>query len=625
MQKNDIARIRHRYQEVLWHTVPAADGLALDQAPPLAFDGRYWRYPDLDCAAPVVSYWDGRTHLERLITLLNQNGRERLADPAFAAQVRSALDYWLDHDFQNPNWWHNQIGIPGALSNLCLMLEGRLGEAQLRSALVIIGRGSIAAQPEIARWTGANLIWGAWTSLRHALLLKDEALLQRAVRLAAGELAVQPGNAEGIKADGGFFQHGPQLYSGGYGRSFTGDISLMAYLLSGTAYQFAPEQLTAFCQHVLDGQRFMVRGGTLDFNVVGREICRRDATLTAGNLQNSLVHMLATDEMPRKREIRAFLDACGAGPQGAGTKYFGAVRYLAHNRSEFHIGVRGNCHEVYGGEFLNGENELSYNLSYGAAVCAMRRGDEYRAALPVWDYARVPGTTTWLETEEALRRRRDWNGRPGQGAVCGGAAKGALGALYMELAHDGLTGQLAYIVYAGGLIALGWGIRDTSGTPQPVITTLNQCRTDGPRCGGTAIQGTLLAEPGRAVHNGGFAYYGLEGTPLTVERTLRKGAWRRNNAAESEAPVCTDLFTAYIVHGSGPRHAAYAYALVAEGPDTPEEASGLPISRIVNDEELAAVEFTGGAAVVVFRRPEARYIRPDGTVVTGPGVRIIVE
>jgi hypothetical protein len=71
---------------------------------------------------------------------------------------------------------------------------------------------------------GQNRIWVAMNHLYLALLTDD---LKRAevVREAFGdEVRVQQG--EGIQEDYSFHQHGTLLYTGGYGRGFTEDVSI---------------------------------------------------------------------------------------------------------------------------------------------------------------------------------------------------------------------------------------------------------------------------------------------------------------------------------------------------------------------------------------------------------------
>ena len=97
----------------------------------------------------------------------------------------------------------------------------------------------MATRPEISeKWTGANLIWGASNTIKHAILIEDGALLCQAVERAAKELEIARDGQEGIPPDGSFYQHGPRLYSGGYGRSFADEISQMTYCLQQTPYQF---------------------------------------------------------------------------------------------------------------------------------------------------------------------------------------------------------------------------------------------------------------------------------------------------------------------------------------------------------------------------------------------------
>lgn len=43
--------------------------------------------------------------------------------------IHSALGYWLEKDYQCPNWWHNEIGVPRNLGSILIVLGDEITPA----------------------------------------------------------------------------------------------------------------------------------------------------------------------------------------------------------------------------------------------------------------------------------------------------------------------------------------------------------------------------------------------------------------------------------------------------------------------------------------------------------------
>jgi hypothetical protein len=57
-----------------------------------------------------------------MLQALTVNGSTVKNDPKLMVDVHCALNVWFIHDWQNPNWWFNQIDIPLQTTNQLLML-----------------------------------------------------------------------------------------------------------------------------------------------------------------------------------------------------------------------------------------------------------------------------------------------------------------------------------------------------------------------------------------------------------------------------------------------------------------------------------------------------------------------
>jgi chondroitin AC lyase len=121
-------------------------------------------------------------------------------------------------------------------------------------------------------------------------------------------------------------------------------------------------------------------------------------------------------------------------------------------------------------------------LPFGA-TWILRRGDEYNSILPVLDWARLPGVTSAHEVMPPIR-----NVSQPEGFV-GGVSDGIYGAAAMVFTQSEPTplvsvfkimtqGRKSWFFFDREMVALGAGI--SSVRDEPVGTTLNQTRLDGP-------------------------------------------------------------------------------------------------------------------------------------------------
>src|SRR2546422_2481083 len=119
---------------------------------------------------------------------------------------------------------------------------------------------------------GENLVWSAHNHLCLALLTDDSAMLAQ-VRDAMASVCM-PTAGDGIQSDSSFHQHGPQLYTGGYGGSFANDVARYALMTRGTEFALPPAVLSNVADYLADGIAWSLYGNYFDVSVVGREVAR---------------------------------------------------------------------------------------------------------------------------------------------------------------------------------------------------------------------------------------------------------------------------------------------------------------------------------------------------------------
>ena len=609
-----MQQIFQRFSALLWskdafihdpndhNHVYSADTLTPGEAP----DTLCWA--DINYADQTRSGWAAAQHYLRIQRLLMANGKERMDnDPEYRDRMVAALRFWLVNDFINPNWWHNEIGMPRTISDICVMIWEYLPAQDRARALELISRGSVKGCPRIMTWTGANLIWGITNTLKHALLSEDEALLRVAADRAAAEMHF---DAEGIQEDGAFCQHGRRWYSGGYGASFTYDVAILVHVLQGSDWAFPREALDIFLLHVLDGQRVMIKNGYFDYCGVGREFAR-PGEVYKHNIITGVKLLSITEDLPRADEIAAFArenahDATvNEDPASDKTVFYSSIQLLCHRKNGSYIGVKGHNDKLYDQELCNGEGELAYNLSYGTHTCLSRRGDEYFDIAPVWDYAHIPGTTARVENDEQIHAHRDWWCRPLPNSHAGGLTLGDFGILYEKPEHDGISALVSFFTFDGCMVALGADIRDESPEAGPLTTTVDQCRLRDANLGAT---------PATAVDNGEWSYYNLDPeAPFVVNAQKVEGSWGRNNHSVPRTPVTGDVFTLYIPTDLS--HPYYAYMV------TPRNAAtGNGVRVLRNDATVQAIDVPrpdGSRTVLAVFHADGALTLPNGTVLEG--------
>ncbi len=581
--KSVLKKVHNQFWKDAIHTTTTTRCDIWDET--LVRDGGYVYFNDIDYESQNTAIWDALDHLRRIQHKLLLSGKEALNDKALMNDVDAAYNYWLDKDFKNPNWWFNQIGMVSTLAAITIMLIDHLKPEQIARAAELIKRGSVAGVPSMLRWTGANLIWGIRDTIYHALITDDEELMRIASARVGDEILVADGLGEGIKPDMSFYQHGPMLYSCGYGRSFTYETAQLISILSGSKYAVSPDKIALFEDFVLDGQQYMMRGPGVDYQTIGREIARPN-TISSAAFASVVALLLDTKECRRKDELAAFHKALtGEEYSFSSTKYFHYCYFLSHNTPEFHIAVKGHHTDYKGTEWGLQENRLGCNLNYGGVTTFMATGREYYNINPLTDYAAIPGTTAprWDDAKLWDMSEGDWKSKTGSNDDCGGCTTGSRGALYMRIEHDGISGYKAYFPFEDGIVCLGCDLK----SDETLYTTVDQAFRDG------ELFDAYKLQKGESVINGGFRYVNLSDVPLTAEAKAVTGAWSRNSPAQSSDPVTGNIFLAQIDHSE---HDTYAYAVLAK------DAAVDKIAAVVNTPEEQSVTYTDGKKIAVLRR-----------------------
>jgi len=554
---DDLTVIRRR-MEADWLEVPSADSVR-ELMSSMRPDGSW---TDIDYANRSRSAWQVPGHLSRVMELARAF-RTRSEQPALQRKTLEhalrGLDCWLQKDPQNPNWWWNEIGVPRSLARILLLMQDELSKLQRAGGLKILRRAKIGM-------TGQNLVWVAEITAARGLLENDAELVDRAFRRIAQEIRVSSG--EGIQADFSFHQHGPCLYSHGYGAGFIVDCARIASLVRGTGMEFPAAKVKLLSHLILDGTAWMVRGGATDFGAEGREITRQGQS--ASHVSTAARHMLelSTERNAEFRELARRTDGHPDAQPLIGNRAFWCSDFMTHHRPAYYASARMHSTRLANTDGpANSEGLLSHHLADGCFVL-MQDGSEYDGIFGVWDWQRIPGTTVALKPQLIGSPRR-----MGSTQFVGAVSDGQYGMAVQDFVRDALSARTSWFFFDDEVVCLGAGIDCDS--DHPVVTTINQCllrgevvcQVDGERR--TLTPGSHRLRNVEFIWHDHVAYLPIRPASLGVQHGPVTGSWHAANRRYPDRPQSKDLFMAEIEHGTRPQAASYAYAVI---PAVPRDA-----------------------------------------------------
>ncbi|HZY64192.1 MAG TPA: polysaccharide lyase family 8 super-sandwich domain-containing protein [Edaphobacter sp.] len=631
---SEIALIRHRY--IL--SVLPVDSVAIADlntksaryAASLQADGTW---PDIDYEASGRSIWRNIDHLQRTLLMAKSARLKRDAsrpDPRLEAKIISALKVWTSHDYQNPNWWWNEIGVPELTGEIAALMLPQLPGDQLAKVVQIMKRSNWRRVP----WTGANLTWGVAIEIVRGCLQNNPDTVSEGYDRMYQEIKIVSPAEEGIQQDDSFHQHGSQLYNGGYGLAYANDVGRFISFAWGTRFQIPPDRMAIFSSYLLDGEQWMIRGGVFDYSAVGREITRQGKVAvphdwSAGPISpagsayslGNVVAMLAAEPTPRQKEFQAFaarLQGRAGAPEFAGNKQFWCSDFMAHRRKSFYTSVKMLSKRMLNGEQVNSEGKKSQHLSDGVNFLYLT-GDEYKDIFPVWDWTKLPGTTTIQGTLQTGEKNPI--GARGKTTFTGGVSDGTYGMAAMDLVRGNLVAKKAWFFFDDSYAGLGAAITLSDDSEHDVVTDVNQPRllgdvftsqTQHSFRGGLQ---TFKADRGTWVYHNHVGYIFGPNSQVSLSVGPQTGRWSDIGTGSNQL-VTLPVFNLWIDHGRSPHDATYQYVVLPDVSKrkTAERSRHPTLDVLSNTRDVQAVYSRSLRLVeIAFRRP-ALLVTPLGRI-----------
>lgn len=560
-------------------------------------------FRDIDYDDTQMTNWTPIKHIERLSDFVyaytNEKNKYYRNDDLYQKIVKG-LEYWYDVDSESDNWWHNQISEPQKLG--ILLIQMRTGEKQIPQELetkILKRIQETGGDP--AKWTGANRTDIALHWIYRSCLTQNEADLKTAIDNVFNPVIYT--TEEGFQHDNSYFQHGEQLYIGGYGDEILKGVTQVASYALGTQYQLDKEKVELLSKFMRDTYYRTVRGQNMSFDVVGRSVSR-PGLLNKRTTTTYAQRMIDIDPA-HADEYKAIIARLNrkqpANYQIAAshTHYFRGD-YSLHVRPQYNFDVRLASTRTKKCEYGNKENLKTYFMSDGCTNIT-QTGDEYFNIFPVWNWCHIPGTTA-PQLEKIPMDPKAW-GVLGTSTYAGGVSDSIYGATayaYMDTNPEVNTGaKKSWYFFDNEVVCLGAGIRSTS--TYPIHTTVNQCFLKdgilvdkGGKEESLANGNYTLQAPQWVLHDKtGYFFPQKEEVFLTAQ--TQSGRWYDINTSKSKKEEKMDVFTLGINHGVGPKDDSYAY-IVVPGKTSAQEMEAYQkenaIEILSNNSKIQAVRNT---------------------------------
>lgn len=606
-----VETILQRAEQYLRKTVVAGDVQAL-----MATFNENNQWPDIDYADQQPSAWSTSAHLERVrrMALAWSDAESKwYHEPALKNDIDRALDHWLQKRYHNPNWWHNEIGIPRMMQDILVTLRHDLRGERFKEAMEVVGQHKVGG-------TGANLAWSADLGLHYGALSHDKAMISRCSDLISKEIRIS--EAEGIQPDYSYHQHGARLQTFHYGDAFLSENVKVAWELKDTPWAFPQSKIDILVNFVLEGCQWMSRGiytvpGTLD-----RSVSRQDMLANA-DLRDLLPYLIAVDE--RKADLlKAFADRQnGSGEPLTGHRYFPWSDFAAYQRPDFSFFVKTISVRTRFSESINGENLKGALLNSGDTYF-MRDGREYFNLMPVWNWQYLPGITSFRGAKTIQQR------------FTGGISNGESGMTAMhyraEEENRNLSVNKVWACHGNEVVCLLSDL--TTENTGPVYTVFDQCRWRGDvavnKPGRHLREGTHLLKNVQWIFHSGFAYIPLTPSRIELHLSEARGTWASINKGKPDDVTSEKVFMPVYMHGE---EDAPSFGYVVTPCKSAKEARDIarhPDWKVIrNDRECQAVLFRDGTFMAAFSsegsvhidaQREASLNRPGLLLVSGTGV-----
>jgi len=529
------------------------------------------RFCDIDYYDSSVTPWQPSQHLERVLQFTEAYicpQSKYYKSLELYNRILGGLIFWTKIKPESKNWWFNSIKSPLDMGRI--LINMRFGDQkipnEIETTCIEMMKRSVKNPNS---FTGANKTDYALHWIYRACLIRNERSLRNSIDYLSSALDVSL--IEGRMADNSFCQHGNQMYISAYGRTFLFNLSRMAYLLKSTEYAFSSEKIAILSEIARTAFFPTIRGQFTSFNVVGREISRKESLNTSKTAIQIANFLIELDSLYKDYYSDIIFRLSGNMNSSYQLKtnhnHFFCTDFTLHHCSKFYYDVRTNSKNTIKCETVNNENLKGYFLSDGGC-CLMIDGSEYNNIFPVWDWARIPGVTA-PHVRDIPKQRKPFNS--GLSDIAGGVSDSVYGVtsfVYIDTLYH-TTAKKSWFFFDDEIVCIGSDINSLS--PFPIETTINQCVDDS--CNHMIYKAEhsifdkleskeIIEKKVSWVLYNNVGYIFPENEDIVISKRKRQGSWHYINKRYSSSKVEKRVFCLGINHGVNPIGGSYSYKIV---------------------------------------------------------------
>jgi chondroitin AC lyase len=474
LPNDDIAIVRQRVLELMiWPTaqdVPSVTNNALHFASILN-SSCYW--PDINYKDKSIIIWDTATHMHRITTMLQAltvNGSLVQNNTNLRTAIHCALNIWLINDWQDPNWWFNQIDIPIHATSQLLMLGSNVTSFEIKKIEEISYRAAWwLHRPQD---TGANLLDMIRSQLYRSLATDNITGINQGFSRIWEDIAILPLGGQGMQSDWSYHFHGYQLLAGSYGIGWVDNVFMYMLCSDNTQYQPDQQHLLLFGEFLTKGDAWMIIRNEWDWSVIGRSISR-PYNVSVVDIDSDWVRLLARsiERNDTKTELMNFADRLDNEPNAPlliGNKHFYTSDYQVHRRANWTMAIKMQSIRTQGSECTNGENRKDEHGGQGVLNLYTADKNDYNFIFPLLDWQAINGIT--VEHGISLEPCTESGFKAIKFPFVGGVSDGQYGLAMMDTASHNLTAKRSWHFYDDAVIALATNL--TLRTSTTAWTTL---------------------------------------------------------------------------------------------------------------------------------------------------------
>ncbi len=550
------------------------------------FDPHSRRWKNIDYTNNTPADWQIKNHLSNVKILANYwaHHANKKNNPAVFKNIIAALDEWHEQRFKNPNWWHNEIGVPLLMRDILVLMRPALTQKQLDDYLEIVNQFKM-------KGTGANLIWSSDIGLFYGLLSGKVDIANKAATFIQNEIKIS--DHEGLKPDYSFHQHNARLQMYQYGRTFLIDNIRLAWELRNTKWAYPSEKIKLLGSMLLQGWQWMARG----INTVPETMDRsstREGALREADVRDYIKYFIELHPANQSLYQQVKDNQEGKPYSLKGFKYFPYSDFTTYHNSEYSFFLKTISSRTLSTESINYEN-LKGKLLNSGETYFIKTGNEYFNLMPVWKWNRLPGITAFDGADKISRKNFS-------GSVTDGNA-GVTSMEYKMMAKDTntfLSCKKTWFVVKDVMICLLSDIK-FSGIDE-AYTGLNQSRLTG-----NVYTDKKVLQPGvqqvlktKWLYHDGFAYMPLYNTEMSLYADTASGSWYDINQSYSNNIIVEKIFMPSIKHVAANGKAGYWVSYTKSKNEIKKIAQNPSFKILTNDKNSQSIIFKNDFFMAAF-------------------------